>query len=270
MSNCYYHSRKEAGRCCVQCKKDICDACSIVVEGEPFCQICWDGIIAPLRNIEQGKDEFDREIPWQRWRELGPVKAFMETAGQVFFQPRYFFSHLPSSQEIAAPFLFAIVCILLFWFPMNVIYIKFVFPSVLHNLAVEEPPSSQAKDGESPPSMQKEIRDRIVSISGAEILTMPINFITFNIFIASLLQQVLVSFFQGRAGFAATFQIRCYATIAQCLLLIPFLGILLAEIGSLFVSLRGFQVVQKLTFAQSLCVAMVPMMISFLALPALL
>lgn len=277
MPNCYYHSRKEADYCCNQCRRDICAACAIVVEGEPFCQICWDGCIAHLRNLQQIKDEYKREIPWQRWRELGPVKAFMETAGQVVFQPRFFFSHLPSGQELAAPLLFAVICILLFWFPMNVIYIKFIFPSVLHSLSMEEPALTGAEsaplpgnDASNPPDIQQAMRQRIGSITGMEILTMPVNFILFNIFIASLLQQVLVSFFQGRQGFAATFQIRCYSMIAQSFLLIPFLGILLAEIGSLFVCMRGFQIVQKLTFTQALCVALVPIMITFLALPSLL
>lgn len=269
MPNCYFHSRKEAIHRCRQCHRDVCESCTIEVEGEPFCQICWDGQIAHLRNPHVEDEEKRREIPWQRWRELGPVKAFFDTAGQVVFRPAFFFSHLPAGRDLATPLLFALVCILLFWFPMNVIYIKWVFPTMMYNLPVQET-SLEENDGQSSSGLPQGLRDRIGSLSGMDILTMPFNFFAFNIFIASLLQQVLISFFQGREGYIATFQIRCYATIAQCFLLIPFVGILLAEIGSLLVCLRGFQVVQKLTFAQALCVALVPITISFLAIPALL
>ncbi len=270
MTNCYYHSRKEAVSHCCHCQREFCEACTILVEGEPFCQICWDGLIAPIRNHPEPKVEYFKDIPWQRWREIGLAKAFIETAGQVVFQPSYFFSHLPTGKELGAPLFFATICILLFWFPMNILYIKLIFPAILNSAPLLEVSSPNNEVGHSSAEMQQELRQRIVSISGMEILTMPINFVLFNIFIASLLQQILISYFQGREGFIATFQIRCYAMIAQCLLFIPIIGIFLAEIGSLFVCLRGFQVVQKLSFAQSLCVALVPVMISFLALPAFL
>ncbi|MGC9328956.1 MAG: YIP1 family protein [Candidatus Hinthialibacter sp.] len=270
MASCYYHSRNEATQICKQCKRDICNSCVIFVEGEPFCQLCWDQQISHIRNLQKVQQEIHREIPWQRWRDIGAVKAFFETAGLVVFQPVLFFSHLPSGKEIASPLIFAIICIMLFWYPINVVYIKFIFPAALETISMEQTPSPSSESEPLPADFQQDAAHWIKSISNVQILTMPFHFLLSNIFLASLLQHFLITFFRGKEGYIATFQIRCYAMIAQSLLLIPFIGIVLAEFGSLFVCLRGFQVVQKLTFAKALCAALAPIMISFMAFPALL
>ncbi|MBN2328021.1 MAG: YIP1 family protein [Candidatus Omnitrophica bacterium] len=269
MASCYYHSRNKASHICRECQRDICDSCVILVEGEPFCQLCWDQQISHIHNLQKVQQEIHREIPWQRWRDIGAIKAFFETAGLVVFQPVLFFSHLPSGKEIASPLIFAVICIMFFWFPMNVFYIKFIFPAALQNFSPEQSASVPSESGQSSADMQQGVVQWMKSISNFEILTMPFNFILSNIFLASLLQHFLITFFRGKEGYIATFQIRCYAMIAQSLLLIPFIGIFLAEFGSLFVCLRGFQVVQKLPFSKALCAALAPIMISFLAFPAI-
>ena len=116
----------------------------------------------------------------------------------------------------------------------------------------------------------QDLRRRLLSLSNLEILTMPISYLVYYIIVASLFQQMLITLFHGREGYIATFQIRCYAMIAQCFWLIPIVGIFLAEIGSLVVCARGFQRVQKLSPARSLFVAAVPVMISFLLSPAVI
>jgi hypothetical protein len=114
---------------------------------------------------------------------------------------------------------------------MNVIYIKWVFPTMLYNFPAQETALDE-NDGQSSSGLPQGLRDRIGSLSGMEILTMPFNFLAFNIFIASLLQQVLISFFSGTGlGYIATFQIRCYAMVRPMPFLIPFSAIVLAEIG---------------------------------------
>ncbi len=267
MSQCTYHSSKEAVFACRHCQREICESCTIKVEGEPFCQICWDGYAASVRDIKEEKNDNESpaaSIPWQSWRELGPLRAFMETAKQVVFQPVRFFSNLPKEKGMLTPLLFAVICIMIFWFPMNILYIKLIFPSILDNISPEGMVLFQTDSEQSPAEVQQEIRQRFLSVSNSQILSMPLNYLLFHIFLASMMQQVLILFFKGREGFNATFQIRCYSMIAQCLLIVPFIGIFMAEIGSVFMCLRGFQIVQKLTFLQALCVSVVPVMVSFL------
>ncbi len=271
MESCYYHSRHEALHTCRHCGKKICGACAIHVEGEPFCQVCWEGYTLRVRMIHDLRVESGTGIPWRRWRELGPVKAFIETAGQVFFKPALFFSHLPAGREMGPPLVFAVTCILLFWFPMNIVHLKYIFPPLLDNLEAHSGPSLEAGDaGRVPAAMPQDLRRRLLSLSNLEILTMPISYLVYYIIVASLFQQMLITLFHGREGYIATFQIRCYAMIAQCFWLIPIVGIFLAEIGSLVVCARGFQRVQKLSPARSLFVAAVPVMISFLLSPAVI
>ncbi len=264
MSQCKYHSSKEAVHTCRHCQREICESCTITVEGEPFCQICWDGYAAGVRDIKEEKPKPAKSIPWQSWRELGPLRAFLDTAKQAVFQPVRFFSNLPKEKEMLAPLLFAVICIMVFWFPMNIIYIKYIFPSILDNISPEGMVLFQTDAEQSPAEMQEEIKQRFLSVTNSQILSMPLNYLLFHIFLASMMQQVLILLFKGREGFNATFQIRCYSMIAQCLLIIPFVGIFMAEIGSVMMCMRGFQIVQKLTFLQALCVSVVPVMVSFM------
>ncbi len=245
MEKCHYHSTKEVSYTCRHCGKGICTNCSILVEGEPFCQVCWERFVAQIRP-KTSADTVASMIPWQRRRELGIFQAFVDTAGMVAFQPARFFRKIPAGTEMAPPLLFAIICILIFWFPMYIFYIKFFLPSFLSTWPVDP-----------------EIFQKLQSLSHFDLLFLPLDFMIYYIIFASLLQQLLVSLFRGRKGYAATLQIRCYAMIVQCLWLIPILGFFLSEIFSLVLCTRGFQVAQQLSLPRAILVAAVPAMISF-------
>lgn len=265
MDHCTYHSRKEAEYTCLHCRKRVCRSCVILVEGEPFCQICWNGFVTEA-NRQPKETAKPSAIPWHHRGELGWVLAFWKTAQQVVFQPGWFFSHISGKTDFAAPLLFAGICVLLFWFPVNVLYIKVLFPPLLNAWSTNETSPEEGVVIQSAPSMTQEIRTRLQSVTQADLLRMPIDFLISNILLASLLQQGLVSLFHGRQGYAATLQIRCYTLIVQCLLLIPFLGIVLTEIVSLALCTRGFQVAQRLSLFQAFLVALVPMMFSILVM----
>ena len=273
-AHCYFHSQKEAGQTCRLCHKAICKACTIPVEGEPFCQICWEQFTIPSAS-SLSEDRKEGSIPWQQWRELGVTKAFWNTAGQVVFQPGLFFSKLSNRPDpgprailnLAAPLLFAAICVILFWFPMNVFYIKYIFPPILESFSQEIAEQPAAESHRSTLELSQTLSEKLNTISFYEIMYMPVNFLISYIILSSLLQQALIFLFHGRAGYEATFQIRCYAMVVQCLWLIPFLGIFLAEIGSLLLCTRGFQVAQNLPLPKALFVAAVPAMMSFLFLP---
>ncbi len=248
MENCYYHSSKPAIHSCAHCKKNICENCTIQVEGEPFCQICWDGFVSKIQSNAKNEEVIYSSIPWQRRKEIGILQAFVETARMVAFQPALFFRRLPAGTDMAPPLFFAIICIIVFWFPMNIFYFKYFFPAFLD-------------------MQQQEIFQRFQSLSSLDILFLPLDYMIYYIILASLLQQALVTLFQGSKGYAATLQIRCYSMIVQCLWLIPVLGIFLSEILSFVLCTRGFQVTQQLSLPRALLVAAVPALISLVSIP---
>lgn len=260
MNPCYFHSTKESAYTCPLCQKHVCSSCAILVEGAPYCQMCWDGLVAKMEEQlvrEEAVESFP--IPWQRRRELGTMTAFVQTASQVAFHPSRFFALLPTGRDLFSPLIFAVICILLFWYPMNLFYIKVLLPAIV------EQSQTLSAELQSSPFFNQEAYEKITqSLSAFDIIMMPFSYLVFQLFLTSWLQQALVALFQGKQGYEATFQIRCYATIMQCLNLIPIIGIVLAEIGSLVLCTRGFQVVQRLPLFPAFLIAAVPVLLTLL------
>jgi len=265
MDTCTYHSRNEAEYVCNHCRKRICGSCTILVEGEPFCQICWDGIACQTAAARRENPGLASGIPWQNRHELGLFRAFWDTAKMVSFQPGRFFSNLSTAGDFGAPILFAVICILLFWFPLNVFYIKFIFPALLNTMISSAPATADGETVRAVIPFSQELQHRFASLTRMDLLRMPLDYLVSYILIASLFQQALVTLFRGRQGYSATLQIRCYALTVQCLLLIPFLGIFLAELFSLILCAKGFRVAQQLPLPHALLVAAIPAMISLAA-----
>ena len=46
--NCVVHGNKAAAHQCVECGRYYCSTCLTEVEGEPFCEICWEHNLAAL------------------------------------------------------------------------------------------------------------------------------------------------------------------------------------------------------------------------------
>ncbi len=288
MEYCYYHSNKEAKYQCTHCKKNVCEGCTILVEGEPYCQLCWEGFVSKMDREAPKEPQYQVRVPWDRMDELGLVQAFYQTGKEVLLEPVKFFERLPSGENLTRPMLYAIVCILLFFLPMNLFYIKVFYPFLLSQWseiegmesgAVEEELSQGGNaSGEGAPSSGNvpfkdyvlDMSENLQSISFLDILFMQLDFLVYYIIIASWIQHLLVRIFQGRHGYKVTFEVRCYAMIIQCLRLIPFLGAIAAELGSLYVCTRGFQIAQRLSFPHALFVACVPAMIYMVILLPLL
>jgi hypothetical protein len=240
----------------------------ISVEGEPFCQICWETYTLEFKKRLEEQCEIASTIPWHRRHEIGPFKAFIETASQVVFEPAIFFSHLPASKDMKTPLLFAIICVLFIWFPLYVFHVKILYPPILdlvQSVSVLEEESAETSEiGRQSAEMSQELRTQFESITNLQLAIMPVFFIAWYVLIASVLQQFLVQIFRGREGYSATLEIRCYTMVLHCLWLIPFVGVILTEIISIFICTRGFQVVQKLTFPQALCVSLIPVVVLYL------
>lgn len=258
MQSCYFHSSKEAKYTCIDCNKKICSSCVILVEGMPYCQLCWDHYVAPLRHHRE-IEEANLQVPWQRWQEIGLIKAFWLTFRQISFQPNQFFSKVPLKSDFTTPLFFALICTMLFWFPPNLIYIQYLLPlwlEISNDLAL------QAND--TLVNNEQSLNKLNESLTGYQMFMLPLNYLFVEIILIAWLQQSLVSLFRGKAGFPATFQIRCYAMAVQVLNFIPLFGLFLAQIGSILICMRGFYIVQQITKRQAFIVAVAPVLFSFM------
>jgi len=204
-------------------------------------------------------------IPWLQRRELGLAPAFLRTVRQVLFEPARFFSRIPSSADLGTPLLFAIICILIFWYPMNIFYIKVVFPPLLNQIQAQTPDNVTEADGNPAALRMTKLSERFQTLSKIDILMMTLNSLISYILAASAIQHLLVNLFRGRQGFKTTLEIRCYSMTVQCLWLIPIVGIILAELVSLIICARGFQTAQHLSYPQALLVASIPVVLSLAA-----
>jgi hypothetical protein len=252
MENCHYHSSKEAHYTCKSCQRTICTPCTILVEGEPYCQLCWDSYVAQVR-VSTGNEAENLTIPWPQWKEIGVINAFVDTLGQIAFHPRRFFERLPTKSGFTVPFVFAFICLLLFWYPMNLAYVK-LFPSLLQNMTF-------AEDAQQNALILEEITAKLAGLNKVAYL---FRYIFFSVIFASLVQHGMIFLFNGQKGYAATFQIRCYAMAAHFLQIIPIVGIFLAEFLAILLCTRGFQVVQQLSFTRAVLVAILPLLLTFM------
>lgn len=255
---CAVHRQQPAVACCVECGRPHCAGCVTRVEGEPFCEICWERILSASPRPEPAPATNIPELPWLQWRERGVWNAFWETAFQSVIQPGRFFSKIQSPAGLNPALIFAAVCILFIWFPLNLFYIKVLIPPMLAHL------SEQVKD--DPASMEQiaQWQGHFDSVTLGDVVLMPLMFVMNYVLLSSLVQQLFVQMLNGRQGYFATLQIRCYALIAQLCLLIPFLGIFLAEVTTLVICSRGFQTAQGLSRPRAFLVATVPIMISLI------
>ena len=255
MEYCRIHPNKEAPYQCRQCGQWHCVSCTRLVEGEPYCEICWDHYI--IHEPAGGKQKSDgREfVPWHYWRQLGFLRAFWLTARDLAMRPRPFFGRIHEQTQLGGAIVFALICILLIWYPIRVMYLTLVIPTFLAQI---EPMQ------ESTPALTEffqESQARLANIGAADLLFMPVVFVFYYLIVSSVLPQGLVRLFRGKRDYSATFQIRCYAMVTHVLALVPLLGFLLAEVASLLVCALGFRVVQQIRLPEALLVASVPMLL---------
>jgi len=247
---------------CFDCRKEVCSRCSTVVEGEHFCVPCWFSHVDTLQpdacsSVLQGD-----WIPWQNWREAGISTSFYSTIKMLSLQPEKLFSLIPTKSNFTTPVLFALLCILLFWFPMKVFYLKVAMPFMLNWVDSVQMADETVSSVFVIPEETREQYKKVAELPYYLILYMPFDFLVFYVLLASAMQQLLIMLFQGKNGYLATLQIRCYTMGAQCLQLIPFFGIVLSEVVVLVLCTRGFQTVQNLPRWRAFLVASVPLLLS--------
>lgn len=247
---------------CTDCRREVCSRCSIVVEGEHFCVPCWFSYVDTLQTSASEPVLQGDWIPWQKWQEAGISRSFCSTIKMLSLQPERMFSLIPTKGNFTTPIIFALLCILLFWFPMKVFYLKVAMPYMLNLVDSAQMANDAAASAFAIPEETREQYQKVAELPYYLILYMPFDFLVFYVLLASAMQQLLIMLFQGKNGYLATLQIRCYTMGAQCLQLIPFFGIILSEMVVLLLCTRGFQTVQNLSRWRAFLVASVPLWLS--------
>lgn len=248
---------------CNECGKEVCSHCSIVVEGEHFCVPCWFSYVDTIHPIMEPKPPVGESVPWQRWQETGITSAFAATIRMLSVQPERLFSLISSKSNFTTPVMFALLCILLFWFPMRVFYYKIAVPYMMDWMESVEEASQGEPSAFTIPQETKDQYEEFSNLPSYLIFMLPIDYLIFYVLLSSGMQQLLVMLFHGKDGYLATLQVRCYTMGALILHLIPFFGIVLSEIVVLVLCTRGFQVVQNLPRWRAFLVASVPVLLSF-------
>lgn len=252
MTHCFIHGNKESAFTCTECGRPFCVACITMVEGESICELCWERHLSEARPLAPDPQvQYVTSVPWNHWRELGPVNAFYQTAIQTLLQPQLFFTKINSRAGVSAALAFAALCVMLFWYPVNLFYIKYFFPPVLEMM-------NKMADDSATIAMLQTAQARYESLGPLDIYLAPLVVLINSFILTSLIQQFMIRLFHGRHGYGTTLQIRCYAMISQCLWFIPLAGFILAELGSLIISSHGFHIAQGLPRTKAFLVALVP------------
>ncbi len=233
-----------------------------------FCVPCWFSFIDRSQAPEKTQIQTTAAqatgdwIPWQKWQEEGVTSAFFSTLQMLSRKPERLFSRISTQSNYTTPIVFAFLCIVLFWFPMKMFYLKLAMP---YMISYVDSVNASAEEGAAVYDFPVELREQYELVSQQPLgvfLLMPIHFLVLNVLLTSVLQQLLIRFFQGQGNYLETLQIRCYSMGAQCLQLIPFFGIVLSEVVVLVLCTRGFQMVQKLPRWRAFLVASLPLLLS--------
>jgi hypothetical protein len=178
-------------------------------------------------------------------------------------QPERLFSLISSKSNFTTPVMFALLCILLFWFPMRVFYYKIAMPYMMEWMEAVEAADNGAQSAFVIPQETKDQYQKFANLPSYLIFALPLDYLLLYVILTSAMQQLLVMLFKGKGGYLETLQVRCYTMGAMFLQLIPFFGIVLSEIVVLVLCTRGFQVVQNLPRWRAFLVASVPLLFSF-------
>lgn len=241
-----------AVRCCT-CSLPITTREIPRLEGEPCCQRCLSGFAAAVRRSLEGPALPASLIPWLRRRELGVVRAFVQTVSDGLSHPTMFFGRLPSVSQPWAPLLFAVVCTLVFYFPG--VFINQTFFQEMR----------QAHDMQQIPSSLRPVFDQLVRQFSNQSLThwmmLMLQFIMVNVIFASWIQQVLVYLAGSRRGFEVTLQVRCYSLVGMTFFLIPVIGLLIGQIYWIAINALGLREVHGISGWVSVLVAVSPLFV---------
>ncbi len=167
----------------------------------------------------------------------------------VVLQPVGFFAGLPRAGDLAAPLLFALICI----------EISAVLSWLLVLIGVGQSP------GLNPNPQNLGVPS--VLIQNSPIVSMILALIggAIGVFIAAAIQQLLVRLIVGatNSGFQATFRVASYTQVTSLVNWIPFIGPLLALYG-VYLSIVGIREMHGTTTEKAALVVLIPFVVALL------
>lgn len=180
--------------------------------------------IAPQETVPPGTGEISPEsyCSWEDMENLGFLKAFFQTIGEVLFRPSWFFSRMPVDRGLIHPLIFALVMGVLGG--MFALLYQFLMMFYLGGMF-----ETEGFGGSSLPMI-------IGSAIGLPLFTV------IGVFVISGLLHVCLMIVRGnRKGFEATFRVVAYAMSTQVFGIVPLLGGLIGSIWALVIQILGLR-----------------------------
>lgn len=180
--------------------------------------------IAPQERVPPGTGEITPEsyCSWEDMENLGFLKAFFQTIGEVLFRPSWFFSRMPVDRGLIHPLIFALVMGVLGGM-FGLLY-QFLMMFYLGSMF-----ETEGFGGSSLPMI-------IISAIGLPLFTV------IGVFVISGLLHVCLMIVRGnRKGFEATFRVVAYAMSTQVFGIVPLLGGLIGSIWALVIQILGLR-----------------------------
>jgi hypothetical protein len=250
-------------RCCT-CGLPITTRETPRLEGEPCCLRCLSGFAAAVRQASEAGLPSTSLIPWLRCKELGVVRAFVQTVRDGLSHPTRFFARLPAVSQPWAPLLFAVACTLVFYFPGLFINYTLISPAILQQL-------QQTEENQQVPAYLSPIFDQLAlqmsdqsATRWMRLILYLLQFIVMEVLFASWIQQIFVYLAGSRQGFEATLQVRCYSLVGMSFLLIPVVGWIIGQVYWIAINALGLRQVHRISGWMSALAAISPLLVLWL------
>lgn len=162
-------------------------------------------------------------IPWQARKEIGLVKALLETIKEVLSGPRKFFDTLDPGDSAGEPLLFCVICSTLAG--AVALIVKVVTEAALN-----------IKSSDALP----------LYMYAVVIIIMPL-LIVLALYSSAFFMHLGVLLFKGKGGFKGTLDVLAYNSATSIFNIVPFIGGAISMVWSLVVGIIGFKRIHNLS-----------------------
>ncbi|MDZ7372624.1 MAG: YIP1 family protein [candidate division KSB1 bacterium] len=180
--------------------------------------------------------------PWDRREEIGALRAYGQTLRSILLSPKLFFAALEGSRTLWGPFLFGFATSLvgsLFNLGWQVVFFQ-------RNWLL------QTLFSESGVSMETAVP--------VLVLMLPFLVAAQLFVLAAILHLMVAILARGGRGFGATFEVVCYSTAPDVLLILPYCGGIVAMLWALWVAIVGLREVHRISGASAALAVLLPLL----------
>ena len=214
-------------------------------EGQYHCPHCENTLAIHLH--VHGK------VPWETWREMGRLRAFIETWKKVMVNPVGFFKRVPKQGNFVLPLYYGIICqsiaIVLMWSYQAGFQ---SLPAILDYTA--------AFGGYWPWTFNFDWSTFLVYLMALVVIS-PLFAIIGLLFTSGVYHLFLRLFGGAKKTYEASFRAICYASSAQILGVVPIVGIVVAGIWFLVLNIIGIKELHGTTYSKAVLAVLVPVLL---------